>query len=247
MSRPQLQPLCGLPVPWALGLAAVIAGGLALDRAVPWGRHAVDVVVLAVFVWLVLASDRIGRIALLACLVFATAGECVLSLVWGLYDYRAGGVPWFVPPGHALLLCLGLTWAPHLPPRAAWLVPAVAAPFAVALASAGLDRFGLVLFGVFAASLLRARTRGLYSGMFVLALGLELYGTWLGCWRWRAEVPWLALSTTNPPLAAGTFYCLLDLLVMATLRLTASCGTCPTSTPATCPTNASTGRRPPSA
>jgi hypothetical protein len=29
-------------------------------------------------------------------------------------------------------------------------------------------------------------------------------------------VPWLALTTLNPPLAAGAHYCVLDLLVTAT-------------------------------
>jgi hypothetical protein len=228
-------------------LVVVIAGGLTLDRLVPWGRHVVDVVVLLVFASLVTASDRRGRLALLACLSFATAGELFLSLVWGLYDYRAGGVPWFVPPGHALLLCLGLTWAPHLSPRAAWLLPAAALPFVLVLFCSGHDRFGGALFAVFALALLRARTRSLYAGMFVLALGLELYGTWIGCWRWRDVVPWLGLPTTNPPLAAGTFYCLLDVLVMTTVALTSNRGRCPTSTPATAPTNASIGRSPRSA
>jgi hypothetical protein len=43
---------------------------------------------------------------------------------------------------------------------------------------------------------------------------MELYGTWMGNWVWGHEVPWLGLATTNPPLAAGAFYCVLDLLVM---------------------------------
>jgi hypothetical protein len=34
-----------------------------------------------------------------ACLVIATAGELVLSLVWGLYDYRLGNLPSSCRPG----------------------------------------------------------------------------------------------------------------------------------------------------
>jgi hypothetical protein len=30
-------------------------------------------------------------------------------------------------------------------------------------------------------------------------------------------VPWLGLTTINPPLAAGAFYCVLDLLVVTTV------------------------------
>jgi hypothetical protein len=53
--------------------------------------------------------------------------------------------------------------------------------------------------------------------MFVLALAMEIYGTLLGNWAWNAEVPWLGLTALNPPLAAGAFYCVLDLLIVATV------------------------------
>ena len=54
--------------------------------------------------------------------------------------------------------------------------------------------------------------------MFVLSLTMEIYGTWLGNWTWAIDVPWTTLTTANPPLAAGVFYCLLDLLVMSTMK-----------------------------
>jgi hypothetical protein len=46
-----------------------------------------------------------------------------------------------------------------------------------------------------------ARSRPqLYAAMFVLALAMELYGTWLGNWKWRALAPWLGLlgGRSNP-------------------------------------------------
>jgi len=58
--------------------------------------------------------------------------------------------------------------------------------------------------------------RKLYATMFVLSLAMELYGTWIGNWRWSAQVPWLGLTADNPPIAAGAFYCVLDLLIVAT-------------------------------
>ena len=60
--------------------------------------------------------------------------------------------------------------------------------------------------------------RRLYAVMFVLALAMELYGTWLGNWTWSRAVPWLGMSTLNPPIAAGVFYCVLDLLILASRR-----------------------------
>ena len=38
----------------------------------------------------------------------ATCVELFLSLVWGLYQYRWGNVPLFVPPGHGLLYLFAL-------------------------------------------------------------------------------------------------------------------------------------------
>ncbi len=55
--------------------------------------------------------------------------------------------------------------------------------------------------------------------MFVLALAMELYGTWLGNWHWNAAVGSTGLVTLNPPVAAGAFYCALDLLVMLSMRV----------------------------
>jgi hypothetical protein len=50
----------------------------------------------------------------------------------------------------------------------------------------------------------------------LLALALELYGTWLGNWTWSREVPVIALVTTNPPGLASAFYAVLDALVACT-------------------------------
>lgn len=59
--------------------------------------------------------------------------------------------------------------------------------------------------------------------MFVLSPAMEIYGTWLGNWTWATSVPWIGLATVNPPLASGVFYCVLDLLVVATAsRLSSS-------------------------
>jgi len=61
--------------------------------------------------------------------------------------------------------------------------------------------------------------RPLYASTFVLALALELYGTWLGNWTWAREVPFIALVTTNPPGLASAFYAVLDALVACTAVL----------------------------
>lgn len=80
--------------------------------------------------------------------------------------------------------------------------------------------------------------------MFVLALAMEIYGTLLGNWRWSTDVPWIGLTALNPPLAAGAFYCVLDLLVVATVARWRSSGPslCPAGSQATFPSVAPGGQ-----
>lgn len=195
---------------------ATIAVGLAVDQlGGPYGQLAVNVAAWLAFLHLWFASDSSQRPALLACLVFATAGEVFLSLVWGLYDYRLGNIPLFVPPGHVLLYYLGTQVAARLQPGAEWWIAGAALPIVAALAWTGRDTFGILLIAMFLACMALSSSRRLYAAMLVLSLAMELWGTWLGNWTWRREVPWLGLVTANPPLAAGAFYCVLDLLVVS--------------------------------
>ena len=203
--------------------AALIAGaivvGLALDQAIEfWGQILTNVAVWALFLNWLSRADAEEQVTLTACVVYATLGEIFLSLAWGLYDYRLGNIPLFVPPGHVLLFILGRQLAPHLSLRTVAHVPLAAAPFVLWLALTGPDTLGIPLFAVFVACLVFGAAKRLYATMFVLALAMELLGTWIGNWSWNAHVPWLGLTTINPPLAAGAFYCVLDLLVMSTLR-----------------------------
>jgi len=197
-------------------LAAVIVVGLLVDQYVRWGQTAVAVVVWLLFAQRVAGANREHRVVLIACLLWATLGECFLSLVWGLYDYRLGNLPLFVPPGHVLLLLLGINLAARLDERLIWGVPLAMAPFVVWQAVAGIDLLGVPLFVLLLVAMWRGRSRRLYAVMFVLAWLMEIYGTALGNWTWRSSAPWLGWPMRNPPLTAGAFYCVLDALVMTT-------------------------------
>jgi hypothetical protein len=178
-------------------------------------------------VWVVLFYVLRGisgetRLGLIACLVIATVGECFLSLGWGLYTYRLGNIPMFVPPGHVLMLLLGLSLARVMPQIVAYAIFGCAALYSLVAAVMGVDTLGAALFLILAVSALAMPgQRRLYASTFVLALLLELYGTWLGNWIWAREVPVTALITTNPPGVVGAFYCALDASVAAMSMLLA--------------------------
>jgi hypothetical protein len=200
-------------------IIATIVLGLLVDQH--WARH--GQIVVSAAAWIVCAallarSEPRNRHALLACLAFATAGEVFLSLVWGLYEYRLGNIPLFVPPGHVLLFFLGMQIAARIPDRGEWWIAALALPVVALFAWNGRDTLGPLLYALFLGCMLISPSRKLYATMFVLSLAMELYGTWIGNWVWRPQVPWLGLTADNPPLAAGAFYCVLDLLVVSVMK-----------------------------
>jgi hypothetical protein len=158
----------------------------------------------------------------MVCLVMATAGELILSLGWGLYTYRLGNVPMFVPPGHVLMLLLGLALARVMPQAVAYAIVGCAALYSLAAAVMGVDTLGVALFLILAVACIgMPGQRRLYASTFMLSLLLELYGTWLGNWSWAREVPATPLVTTNPPGIVGAFYCSLDAMVASVSMLLA--------------------------
>ena len=202
----------------ALAITGVIAGGLVFDQTVEfWGQTLTNIGLWALLLCWLRSAPPAEQLSLSVCVFYATLGEIFLSLVWGLYEYRLANVPLFVPPGHALLFMLGSILALHVRDWIVWVVPLAATPFVLLLAVTGLGTLDALLFALFLLCLLSGRASKLYSVMFVLSLAMEIYGTWLGNWTWAEEAPWLGFTTVNPPLAAGAFYCMLDMLVVATV------------------------------
>lgn len=210
--------------PWhvAAMIVATITVGLWIDARFGWpGQYATIAGTLIVFGWLYRRSAAMERRLLILCTVISGIGEVFLSLIWGLYDYQFQNVPLFVPPGHALLMTLGLIATHRIAARwQGWWVGIIAGA-AIAWGAhvwlANVDRFGTLLCGLFLICVTFGKARALYATMFALALAMELYGTALGNWRWVDTAPWLTLTQANPPFSAGAFYGALDLLVLSAL------------------------------
>jgi hypothetical protein len=205
---------------WHAGLiVTVLLIGLWVDQRIElWGQIAVSVAVWAIYLAYLQRADKAGRLSLLACLCYATAGELFCSLVWGLYEYRLHNVPMFVPPGHCLLFMLGVICAPRAPRWIVWAVPLAATAYAGWVAWYGIDTQGLMYLSLFLVCMAVGSNKRLYASMFLLSLVLEFYGTWVGNWRWAHSAPWTGLISQNPPVCAGAFYCALDALVVATVH-----------------------------
>jgi len=203
----------------ALVLLLTLVFGLWLDRAVPvWGQVAAAVMAWGLFLLIYQRTPKSSQVLLMSCLVLATLGEIFCSLIWELYDYRYYNIALYVPPGHVLVFLLGSALAPRMPKLISWLVPVLVAPYVLLGLWMGFDEFGIILYLMFLGCVLAEKDRRLYATMFMLCLLLEIYGTLLGNWTWRPEVQFWGLTNTNPPLAAGAFYCILDFLMFRAVR-----------------------------
>ncbi|MBY0267469.1 MAG: hypothetical protein K2W84_13730 [Burkholderiales bacterium] len=217
MNTGATNPEPGLPLP-AWTIVALISIGLLVDQHLPWGQDVVSVVTWAILLYWLTRSTPDTRLSMMLCVAYATAGEIFLSLGWGLYEYRLHNIPLFVPPAHALVFVLGIAISKHMPDSIIWAVPLAAAPPVIILAWIGADTMGLILYALLLMCMVFSNGRKLYAVMFMLSLGLEIYGTAIGNWEWLHEVPVVGWTTMNPPLAAGTFYCMLDMLVVTTMN-----------------------------
>jgi hypothetical protein len=200
----------------ALAVPALAAAVLAADRHV--GERGQLALGLLAFAVLGAACTFVRpEVRLQAALVvpIAAVGEVLASLVWGLYDYRLSNVPVFVPPGHALVYLGGLAVTAAFARRRRLLV-ALAAVAAAGWGAAGLtvlprdDAAGAVAAALFLVVLLRHPRASVYAGVFAVVAFIELYGTAVGAWAWRAEMPSLGLASGNPPSGAVAGYVLLE-------------------------------------
>ena len=165
---------------------------------------------------LMLQSSAV-RVQVITLVCIATALEIVGSIVWGAYRYRLGNLPLFVPAGHGLFYLAALRTAslPILQRHTRRIVIAVTAGATVYMLW-GLvrpplpDLLGFVTWAVFIRFILRGRYPLLYAVSFVLTLGLELYGTSWGVWRWSPVLPGLLLPAGNPPTGIGAGYAAMD-------------------------------------
>ncbi|MDQ6858157.1 MAG: hypothetical protein M3Z65_04085 [Chloroflexota bacterium] len=177
---------------------------------------------ISVSAWLFLAialavQSPAVRVQVITLVCVATVLEIIGSILWGAYRYRLGNLPLFVPAGHGLFYLAALRAAslPLLRRNARSIVIGVSAA-ATAYMVWGLirpplpDLLGFVTWAVFIRFIVRGRYPLLYAVSFVLTMGLELYGTGWGVWRWTPVLPGLLLPSGNPPTGIGACYAAMD-------------------------------------
>lgn len=165
-------------------------------------------------------SERRSQVAVVV--IVATCAEIIGSVIWGVYTYRLGNLPLFVPPGHGLVYLSGVaisetSWF-RARPR---VLVGIATAFVLGWATLGLTvleptdisgAIGAVTLSIF---LIVGRAPSIYAGVFLAVAFLEIYGTAMGTWTWAAEVPGVGISQGNPPSGAASGYVFFDIAALA--------------------------------
>jgi hypothetical protein len=211
------------PGRFCLAMLAITTLGLALDRYADLGAQ----MLLAVCAWGFLAIafaylTPMERAQTSVVVMVATMAEVIGSVIWGIYSYRLGNLPLFVPPGHGLVYLTGLRLSQTRWPAAR---PRVFVGLAIAVVTTwallGLvvferrDVAGAVAAAVLVLFLLRGRAPAVYAGVFFAVAYLEIYGTAVGTWTWAEEIPGLGVADGNPPSGAACGYVFFDIAALS--------------------------------
>ncbi|MBI3804000.1 MAG: hypothetical protein HY282_09600 [Nitrospirae bacterium] len=173
----------------------------------------------ATFLWCFAYKAALDPRQILTTIAIATTGEVVLSMGWGLYVYKNALIPLYVPPGHAVFYALAVVTARErkLQEYATGITRAVLI-FGTLYAAASFlfwhDTWGLLWWLAACILIIRSENQLLLSACFVYTILLEWVGTAIGNWRWLPEVPFLSVSSANPPAGVTVLYVLLDLLTV---------------------------------
>lgn len=195
--------------------AVLFCDGPALSRQLLLG--AVSLAFLCLFV----RRSSVDRGQIVIAIVVATAGELILSIGLGLYDYRHTAlIPLYVPFGHGLFYALASESARQrvFQERGTAIVRGVLVAGSAIAVTALLwlnDQWGFLWWVLAAAIIARSRNALLLAICFVYTMMLEWAGTAMGNWQWIAEVPLVNLHSANPPSGVGILYVLLDLITVS--------------------------------
>lgn len=137
-------------------------------------------------------------------------GELIFCNLLGMYDYRLGFIPLYVPLGHAIVYASGYVFA-----HTEWAIKndkVLKKYFAISFSCLFLfvgivlnDIFSLVFGASFFFLMRRKKWQNLYYFIALCVIFIELVGTYFQCWKWSPKI-FGFIPTINPPMGAVFFY-----------------------------------------
>jgi hypothetical protein len=185
-------------------------------------EHTQYLALIALITGFAIIYFRVGKRAreqMLYAVLLGFIGEHLFSIVLGMYTYRLGNVPLYIPFGHAVVLVAVVYFCKKSIVRINKKLIEKGFTIFILLYSFSFLVFANDIFG-FIMSLLvlfllrnKPKERLFYLTMYIAVAFLEIIGTSYGCWFWPETafdmVPFL--KSANPPSGISLFYFLLDL------------------------------------
>ncbi|WP_299162269.1 hypothetical protein [uncultured Tenacibaculum sp.] len=174
--------------------------------------------VILVFVFLYLKANKRTKEQLIYALLIAIIGEYVFSIVLGMYAYRLGNIPHYIPPGHAIVFVLVYYFSRKSKIKKNRKTIELVCSILIILFSLYFLLFKKDVFGFLCTILVffflrkHPNERLFYLTMYCVIAIIEFIGTGLECWKWPeiAFNKFNFLPSANPPLGISLFYFGLD-------------------------------------
>ncbi len=211
------------PALTCVAIVALTVSGFALERMTGLPeQHLLGLCCWVFLIGLLRYATSVERMQTVVVIVVATFFEVLGSVLWGVYVYRHGNLPMFVPPGHGMVYLFGLRLTQtNLMRNHHRTMVRIALFGAIGWAVIGLtllDRvdvggaFGVAVLSFF---LIRGRVPHVYAGVFFFVAFLELYGVAMGTWAWEPEIPGTGIPNGNPPSGIASGYVFFDMAAIA--------------------------------
>ena len=177
---------------------------------------------IALIIGFIIIYLRVGKRAreqMIYAVILGFIGEHLFSIGLGMYTYRLGNVPLYIPFGHAVVLVAVVYFCKESVIIANKKILEKVFTIFILTYSLSFLVFANDIFG-FVMSLLvlfflrnKPRERLFYLSMYIAVAFLEIVGTSYKCWYWPEiafdSIPFL--KSSNPPSGISLFYFLLDL------------------------------------
>jgi hypothetical protein len=214
INRNQLWLLRGFP---AFALIALCIDSQFFAQHYFNGRQIANLITVCYFIMLFRSSGIALRRLMVVMVPLSYIGEVIFCKGFGMYEYRTGAIPLYVPVGHAVIYATGVILA-HTPFALSrdgffrkFFTPLFIALF-LFVTLFFKDIFSAVCGILFFLLMYRKRWQNLYYFIALCVIFIEVTGTQLGCWAYMPVA--FELHTTNPPLAAVFFYAGGDVLLI---------------------------------